>query len=91
MNNVPTKIKWNKFRNEYAKKNTYMTSEAFNGAYYLTTNDTPNGSWNLYEVVEMFDPINDSRDNLETIEMFHTLAEVKAVVSEIVNLVERYK
>lgn len=86
-----TKIKWNKFRNEYAKKNTYMTSEAFNGAYYLTTNDTPNGFWNLYEVVEMFDPINDSPDNLETIEMFHTLSEVKAVVSEIVNLVERYK
>lgn len=81
------KIKWIKFRNEYAKKNIYMTSEAHNGVHYLTTNDTPNGWWNLYEVVEMFDPMTDSRDNLEVIEMYHTLADVKAVVSEVVNLV----
>tara|TARA_R110002020_G_scaffold374641_1_gene585946 strand:- start:237 stop:479 length:243 start_codon:yes stop_codon:yes gene_type:complete len=74
------KIKWIKTRNEYAKKNTYMTSEAIDGAFYITTNDTPNGNWNLYEVVEMFDPINDNLDNMETIEMFHTFAEVKATV-----------
>tara|TARA_S200002703_G_scaffold29330_1_gene25195 strand:- start:2487 stop:2729 length:243 start_codon:yes stop_codon:yes gene_type:complete len=74
------KIKWIKTRNEYAKKNIYITSEAIDGAFYITTNDTPNGNWNLYEVVEMFDPINDNLDNMETIEMFHTLSEVKATV-----------
>tara|TARA_R110000823_G_scaffold306896_1_gene429419 strand:- start:57 stop:275 length:219 start_codon:yes stop_codon:yes gene_type:complete len=68
------KIKWIKSRNEYAKKNTYMTSEAIDGDYFLTTNDTPNGNWNLYAFTDS--------NNMECIEMFHTLSEVKATVKD---------
>ena len=84
------KIKWVKIRNEYAKKNTYITREAIDGTFYITSNDTPNGNWNLYETKEKFDlyidnfnlqnKINHQVNNMETIEMFHTLAEVKATV-----------
>lgn len=67
-----SKIKWIKSRNVYAGKNTYMTSEPIDGFYYMTTNDTPNGAWNLYE-------FTDSND-IECDSFYKTYSEIKHII-----------